>query len=103
MNKTIASISAAVVVGGSSLSALVPVAADLGVTSDLTYATEYVFRGYELADQSFQPSIEASVGDFYVGLFANLPTQRGGLNDVSEIHYYGGFAVEVPGVEGLVL
>lgn len=106
MNKTIASLSAAVAVGGSSLSALVPVAADLGVTSDLTFASEYNFRGYELADNSFQPSIEASLGDFYLGLFANLPidtARTGPKNAVSELQYYGGFAVEVPGVEGLFL
>lgn len=99
MNKTIASLTAAVVAGGSSLSAFVPVAADLSVTSDLTFASEYVFRGVEFADNSFQPSIEASVGDFYVGLFSNLPIDQGGTNDQSEIQYYGGFSLVVPGLE----
>lgn len=100
MNKTLASISAAVVFGGTSLSAIVPAAADLGVTSDLTYASEYVFRGIERADESFQPSLEASVGDFYAGLWGNLPIRSG---QQSELNYYGGFALDVPGLEMLTL
>lgn len=111
MNKTIATISAAVVVGGSSLSAFIPAAADLGVTSDLTFASEYVFRGVELADNSFQPSIEASFGDFYLGAFGNLPIDQGDKNDQSELHkndqselhYYGGFALAIPGMENIIL
>jgi uncharacterized protein (TIGR02001 family) len=102
MNKTIASISAAVVVGGSSLSAFVPAAADLGVTSDLTFASEYVFRGVELADNSIQPSIEASLGDFYAGVFANLPIENRDQS-LTELHYYGGFALAIPGMEHIVL
>lgn len=76
---------------------------DLSVTSDLTFASEYVFRGVEFADNSFQPSLEASAGDFYVGLFSNLPIDQGGKNNQNEIHYYGGFSLAVPGLEMLVL
>jgi len=106
MNKTIASISAAIVASGTSLSAFVPAVADFGVTSDITFASEYVFRGIERADQSFQPSVEANVGDFYVGVWANLPIQNRELLEdrgLTELNYYGGFAVDIPGVDFLTL
>lgn len=108
MNKTIAFISAAVVLGGTGLSAQwVPAASDIAVTSDVTFASEYIFRGVERADYSFQPSVEASAGDFYVGLWANLatanhvPTVKSDLRN--EVNYYGGFALEVPNAEFLTL
>ncbi len=105
MNKTIASISVAVVLGGSSLSAqLIPSVADIGVTSDLTYATEYVFRGIERADHSFQPSVEVSAGDFYLGLWTNLAVSNTDNRiQRNEVNYYGGFALDVPGAEFLTL
>ncbi len=100
MNKTIASISAFAVLGGSSLSAQwVPTASELSVTSDITFASEYVYRGLERADQSFQPSIEVASGDFYAGLWTNLPID--GLQ--SELQYYAGLAVAVPDFPELVL
>ena len=105
MNKTIAFISAAVVLGGTGLSAQwVPAVSDIGVTSDVTFASEYIFRGVERADYSFQPAVEASAGDFYVGLWANLATAN---NDTrygrNEVNYYGGFALDVPNAEFLTL
>ncbi|HLS27589.1 MAG TPA: TorF family putative porin [Opitutales bacterium] len=105
MNKTIASISAAVIVGTSSLSAYLPVPAELGVTSDLTFASEYNFRGYEVADNSFQPSLEASFGDFYLGIFANLAVDnrnRSNQRVDNELQYYGGFEIAAPQFESLV-
>src|SRR5690625_3280394 len=102
MNKTIASISAAVIVGTSSLSAYLPVPAELGVTSDLTFASEYNFRGYEVADNSFQPSLEASFGDFYLGIFANLAVDnrnRSNQRVDNELQYYGGFEIAAPQFE----
>lgn len=96
MNKTIASLTVAIVAGGSSLSAQLPAVSNLSVTSDLTFATEYAFRGVEIADNSFQPSIEASMGDFYLGLFSNVPLEG---QDQSEIHYYGGFTFALPDVD----
>ncbi len=90
--------------GGSSLSAIIPIAADLGVTGDITFASEYNFRGYEVANNSLQASLEASLGDFYVGFFANAPRGFDGPLDLTdEYHYFGGFAVEVPGLQGLLL
>ena len=58
------------------------------VTTDFTYASEYVFRGVEVAGNSFQPSIEVSAGDAYVGLWTNNPVTDGESN---EIDIYGGY------------
>jgi uncharacterized protein (TIGR02001 family) len=41
----------------------------LAVSFDATYVSAYVFRGIELAGASFQPSVEASYGDFYAGVW----------------------------------
>lgn len=65
---------------------------DVSITSDLTFASEYVFRGLELADRSFQPSVEIGVDDFYAGLWANLPIEQ----QDSELNYYGGYAFTPP-------
>lgn len=62
------------------------------VTTDFTYASEYVFRGVEAAGNSFQPSVEVSVGDAYVGLWTNNPVTDGEAN---EIDIYGGYKYKV--------
>lgn len=41
----------------------------LSVTLDTTYVSDYVFRGAQAASDSVQPSIEASYGNFYAGLW----------------------------------
>src|SRR5690606_34897306 len=69
--------------------------ADILVGSELKYASRYVFRGVERDGNSFQPTIEASLGDFYGGLWANLPTKDRG----AEIRYYAGLAATSPGLE----
>lgn len=75
------------------LSAFIP--QDLSISSDITYTSEYVFRGIELADESFQPTVELAYGDFYAGIWANLPTAVA----ESEINYYGGLSFDVPGAD----
>lgn len=67
----------------------------VAISTDLTYTSDYVFRGIRLAEESFQPTIEAAVGDVYAGVWANLPT---GAAD-SEINYYGGFGFDIPEVD----
>ena len=62
------------------------------VTTDFTYASEYVFRGVEAAGNSFQPSVEVSVGDAYVGLWTNNPVTDGENN---KIDVYGGYKYKV--------
>ena len=73
-----------------SASAFVP--SEISVTSDITFASEYVFRGIEFADHSFQPSVEVEIGDLYVGIWSNLPTDDAD----NEINYFAGYAVDIP-------
>jgi len=62
------------------------------VTTDFTYASEYVFRGIESAGNSFQPSIEVSVGDAYVGVWTNQPVTD---NENNEVDFYAGYKFKV--------
>jgi len=75
------------------LSAILP--QPLSIQTDLTYSSEYVFRGVRVAQDSFQPNIEASTGGFYTGIWANLPTDAVD----SEINYYGGYGFAIPAIE----
>lgn len=52
------------------------------VTTDFTYSSEYIFRGIESADASFQPSVELAMGDFYVGLWTNQPVTKHANNEI---------------------
>lgn len=58
------------------------------VTTDFTYSSEYIFRGVEAAGNSFQPSVEVSIDDAYIGLWTNNPVTDGESN---EIDIYGGY------------
>lgn len=75
------------------LSAALP--PEVAVSSDVTYSSRYLFRGVKRASDSIQPNVEAGMGDYYAGLWANLPTGRAG----SEIQYYGGRSLPLPTVE----
>ena len=43
----------------------------LTVKTNFAYQSEYVFRGVQLATESFQPSIEFGYDAFYLGLWTN--------------------------------
>ena len=62
------------------------------VTTDFTFASEYVFRGLEIADNSFQGSVEVAVDDFYIGLWTNQPVTR---HQDNEIDIYAGYKFTV--------
>jgi uncharacterized protein (TIGR02001 family) len=60
-------------------------------TLDNTIVSEYIFRGKELGDYTFQPSLEAKYGDFYAGVWAALPENS--AND--EIDVYAGYSLAI--------
>ncbi len=66
-------------------------AQDITVETRFAYESEYVFRGIQLASESFQPTIDLGYDDFYLGLWSNLPIEDGSSN---EIDYYGGYSFE---------
>lgn len=68
----------------------------LSITSDMTFASEYVFRGVKLADNSFQPGLEASFDDFYIGVWGSLPTEkRSSMGYSDEWDFYGGYGFDL--------
>ena len=54
---------------------------------DFPYASKYVFRGVQYAEDSFQPSVKLTSGSFYLGLWTNQPITS---NIDNEIDVYGG-------------
>lgn len=67
-------------------------ASSYSVTLDFPYTTKYVFRGVELARQSFQPSVEVGVGNFAAGLWTNQPILD---NTDNEIDFYAGYSASL--------
>jgi uncharacterized protein (TIGR02001 family) len=66
----------------------------LSVTVDVTYVSDYIFRGAKLGDASLQPSIEAAYGDFYAGVWHTSEISSSTTNSTETDLYAGyGFAV----------
>jgi len=49
---------------------------DYAVTVDLPYVTKYVFRGVQIAKDSFQPSVEFTKGSLYAGVWSSVPLRN---------------------------
>jgi len=81
----------AALVAGSSVQA--QEASALSVTVDVSYVTDYVFRGAQLGNASIQPSVEAAYGDFYAGVWASNPISND--DDLSEVDLYAGYGLAV--------
>lgn len=86
MKKT--SLILAALLAGASLSADEAAPASYSVTVDFPYATKYVFRGIEYAEDVLQPSVKFTTGDFYAGIWSSLPLDKG--YEV-EVDYYAGY------------
>jgi uncharacterized protein (TIGR02001 family) len=67
-------------------------ASSYSITTDVTYATKYVFRGVEYAEGAFQPSVKLTTGDFYAGIWASAPVDNG---YELEIDYYAGYGFKL--------
>ncbi len=65
---------------------------DYTLELDLEFNTKYVFRGAQLADNVFHPSIEFGKDDFYAGLWAAQPIENRGFPELwgDEIDFYAG-------------
>jgi uncharacterized protein (TIGR02001 family) len=58
-------------------------------TLDVTYLSDYVFRGLKVSDSTIQPSLEASYGDFYAGAWHSNEVSdftRGGSQDETDLY-----------------
>lgn len=80
--KKIALLLAALVAGASLQAQMETPKSSYSVTTDFTYTSKYVFRGVQRARDSFQPSVDVTVGDFYVNLWTNQPLIRHEDNEV---------------------
>lgn len=96
MKKT--SLILAALLAGASLSADEAAPASYSVSVDFPYATKYVFRGIELAEDVIQPSVKFTTGDFYAGIWSSLPLDKG---YEAEVDFYAGYGFTL--TEGLSL
>ena len=55
---------------------------DYSITTDFTYASEYIFRGVENSGNAFQPSIEFTTGDLNLDLWTNQPVTKHENNEI---------------------
>ena len=92
MKKAIASIVAAAALGSVSLfgQAQQNPISDLSISAAFDFETSYVFRGKQLAQQSFQPSIEFGYPVFGATVYAGVWTNQPIKNQDNEIDFYGG-------------
>ncbi len=91
MKKTILAL-AALAAGVSASAQEAAKSSDLSVTVDITYVSNYVFRGGLLAENSIQPSIEATYGDFYAGVWYSDDVNAAAL---SETDVYAGYNLAI--------
>jgi hypothetical protein len=65
---------------------------DVDITLDFTYASKYMWHGYDVfnGDGSYMPSIELGTNGFYVGFWAAFPSSSG-YEDLTEFDYYVGY------------
>ena len=91
---------AVIVVGSAVVTPAVEIGGEeIGINLDFTYATKYLWHGYDVLDDegAFQPSIEFSWRGFYAGAWGSWADSNddlgGGLtrNDLTEIDLYLGY------------
>jgi uncharacterized protein (TIGR02001 family) len=67
-------------------------AGDFSVSTDLTFTSNYVFRGISYGDVSLQPSVEFAQDAFYAGLWVQQPLEnRSSAGWSDELDFYAGF------------
>lgn len=95
INKTLTSFAASAVVFASALT--MQAESKISATATLSYESEYIFRGEQLAGSSFQPSIDLATpalgGQLYGGIWFSTDIQSSQNNN--EINYYAGFTQQI--------
>ncbi len=69
-------------------------ASSYSITTDFTYASEYIFRGLELSDQALQPSVNVKSGNLSLGVWSSqaLSNRSAVFAQGSEIDVFGGYS-----------
>ncbi len=89
----------AALVAGVSAQAQEAEASALSVTVDVTYVSDYIFRGAQAGDASIQPSVEAAYGDFYAGAWHTSELSH---NDgATETDLYAGYGFALTDIVSL--
>jgi uncharacterized protein (TIGR02001 family) len=75
----------------SAIAASSAIAQDLSVTTTFAWESKYVFRGVQLAEETFMPSIDFAYGGAYFGVWTAQPVD----DEANEVDYYAGYSFEV--------
>jgi uncharacterized protein (TIGR02001 family) len=79
--------------GAAASAQIIPAADTFPLTGDIPFTNKYVFRGLQQAGDSVQPSVELDYGDYYGGVFTNLPLSSGRKD---EVDFYAARSLAVP-------
>jgi uncharacterized protein (TIGR02001 family) len=85
---------AALAIGASAQSAQAAEASKLSVTLETSYVSDYVFRGVRYAEASIQPSVEATYGDFYAGIWHTSALSDNAASG-TETDLYAGYGFKI--------
>ncbi len=67
---------------------------ELSIKATFAWESEYIFRGVQLSETTFQPAVDMSYGGAYAGIWTNLPVNSS--DDASrEIDIYAGYGTKV--------
>lgn len=64
---------------------------DISVSTTWAYESKYIFRGVQFAEDSFQPDVQFTYKDFYIGAWASLPVGDDEVAFGDEIDLYAGY------------
>ena len=79
-------------------------AGDYSLSTDVTFASEYVFRGIKLGDMSLQPSVQFAQDDFYAGVWVEQPLEkRSSKGWTDEVDFYAGYTPKLSDIVSLDL
>lgn len=93
MNKLIAAILAGTAISGAAYAAQDDgLFEKVDVLASVSFESEYVFRGVQLADEVIQPSVELRSGPLYGGVWASVPLES---EYSEEINLYAGYGFNI--------
>jgi uncharacterized protein (TIGR02001 family) len=105
MNKKLLLSCAGALIAGSAvaLGQTTAAAPAVSVTATASLVSQYMFRGLRVSDGGFQPTVEASSGDWVLGAWGNFPFNGDKVPDSSdpEIDLYGSYSFALQ--EGMTL
>ncbi|MEM8985883.1 MAG: TorF family putative porin [Pseudomonadota bacterium] len=68
---------------------------ELSISTTWAYESEYIFRGVQFSDHSFQPDLSISYGGAYFGVWGAIPLADNDVTYADEIDYYGGYSFDI--------